>query len=134
MVNKYNCSEDLKKAMVTKLFQPGGPSVLELCKKQGLFKTTIYNWIKKYGVLGDNSIMAANTTINKSSSDYKSASSKLKAIIDTENLAEEEMVHIVDKKPYINLNFKYGNKHLLIVLTHLILKRRIKSIVKNISI
>lgn len=91
MVNKYNCSEDLKKAMVTKLLQPGGPSVLELSKKQGLSKTTIYNWIKKYGVIGDNSIMAANTTINKSSSDYQSASSKLKAIIDTENLTEEEI-------------------------------------------
>lgn len=81
----------LKKAMVTKLLQPGGPSVLELSKKQGLSKTTIYNWIKKYGVIGDNSIMAANTTINKSSSDYQSASSKLKAIIDTENLTEEEI-------------------------------------------
>ena len=90
MISKHHFSEDFRKIMVTKLLQPKGPSVLELANKQGISKTTLYNWLKKHSSVGDNNNMSVKT-VNNTTYNYKTAAGKLKAIIDTNNLTEEEI-------------------------------------------
>jgi len=40
--------ENFKKAMVQKLFMPGGPSVLTLSREIGVSEQSLYNWKAKY--------------------------------------------------------------------------------------
>ena len=91
MIPKNNFSEDFKKTMVTKLLQPRGPSVLELSNKQGISKTALYQWLKKYSAIDKKDKTMSVTTIKKSISNYHTAENKFKAILETDNLTEEEL-------------------------------------------
>lgn len=91
MIPKNNFSEDFKKTMVMKLLQPGGPSVLELSNKQGVSKTALYKWLKKYSAIDKKDKTMSVTTIKKSISNYHTAEDKFKAILETDNLTEAEL-------------------------------------------
>ena len=65
MIPKNHFSEDIKKIMVMKLLQPRGPSVLELSNKQGISKTAIYNWLKKYNSVNRKDNPMSIATIKK---------------------------------------------------------------------
>jgi transposase len=41
-------AEEFKKAMVQKLLQPGGPSVLSLSRETGVSEQSLYNWLARY--------------------------------------------------------------------------------------
>ncbi len=90
IAKKHTFSEDFKKVMVTKLLQLNGPSVLELSNKQGVSKSALYNWLKTYSSIEKKDKSMPVTNINNIPN-YQNASFKLKAIIETNNLTEEEI-------------------------------------------
>lgn len=91
MIPKNNFSEDFKKAMVTKLLQPRGPSVLELSNTQGVSKTALYKWLKIYSSVGNKDKTMSVATIKKPISNYHTAEDKFKAILETKDLTEVEL-------------------------------------------
>jgi transposase-like protein len=91
MIPKNHFSEDIKKIMVMKLLQPRGPSVLELSNKEGISKTALYNWLKKYNSVNRKDNPMSIATIKKPVSNGLTAEDKFKAIIDTNALTDTEL-------------------------------------------
>lgn len=83
MIQQKTFPEHFKQSMVTKLLQPNGPSVLELSNKYKISKSVLYKWLKQY--------MVSGTMIKKLDDNYNTAKGKLKAVIETASLTEEQI-------------------------------------------
>lgn len=95
MIKQKNFPEDFKRSMVTKLLQLNGPSVLELSNKYKISKSVLYKWLKQHNSNINNkkeqNIVPVVTIPKKLEYNYNTAEGKLKAIIETASLTEEEV-------------------------------------------
>ena len=95
-------SRDIKEAMVTKLCSPGGPSVYQLAKETGISSGSLYKWVHVFGE-------GRHLKKNHRSSDW-SPEQKLKAVLESQGLSEEELgeylrangLHSTDLKEWRN--------------------------------
>lgn len=85
--------EDFKQSIITKLLQPTGPSVLELSNKYNISKSTFYKWLRQHNAKINNkeqNTVSVNIS-KKLEYNYHTAEGKLKAVIETASLKEEEI-------------------------------------------
>ena len=81
-----NYSEELKSTMVAKLARPYGISAVELSQEVGIPHQTLSRWVKEYANFRGN---GGGMMKSKRPEDWK-AEKKLKAIVEYENLDEEQ--------------------------------------------
>ncbi len=81
-----NYSEELKSAMVTKLARPDGISAIALSQEVGIPHQTLSRWVKEYANFRGNGVGMMKS---KRPEDW-TAEEKLKAIVEYENLDEEQ--------------------------------------------
>ena len=79
--NSY--SKEFKEALVAKILSRGNRTIAEVCEAEGISKVTASNWVRRCGITPE----MKNTTTVKG----WNAEEKLKALIDTRGLAEEEL-------------------------------------------
>ena len=79
-------SEQFKSAMVAKIALPDGSSVSALSQEVGIPHQTLSRWVKEYANFGGNGGRIMNS---KRPEDW-TAEKKLKAIVEYENLDEEQ--------------------------------------------
>lgn len=76
-------SSEIKEAMVAKLCSPKGPSVYKLSQETGISQGSLYNWVQSFG-------KERRVTKDRRPEDW-SPEQKLKAVIETEGLSEEQL-------------------------------------------
>ena len=79
-------SEQFKSAMVAKIALPDGSSVSALSQEVGIPHQTLSRWVKEYANFGGN----GGRIMNRKRPDDWTAEKKLKAIVEYENLDEEQ--------------------------------------------
>ncbi len=89
-----NYSEELKSAMVAKLARPYGISAVALSQEVGIPHQTLSRWVKEYANSGGN---GGGMMKSKRPEDW-TAEKKLKAILEYENLDEEQKGIYLRKK------------------------------------
>jgi transposase-like protein len=78
--SKY--SDDFKGAVITKLLNRGSQTFHEVCLQEGVSKSCGYSWINSRDIVGG---------MTKSKSNGWTAEAKLKALVESNNLNEEEL-------------------------------------------
>jgi transposase len=94
MIQQKAFPKDFKRSMVTKLLQPKGPSVLELSNKYKISKSVLYKWLRQHNSNISNNkkepTIVPEVMPKKQEYNYNTAEGKLKAVIETAFLTEEE--------------------------------------------
>lgn len=85
MGTRHNYSAEFKNAVVTKILNRGNLTIQEVCEKEGVFHGTVRNWIHSRANVGDSPKTKRGRRMKWS------AEAKLKAVIETESLAEYEL-------------------------------------------
>jgi len=81
-----NYSEEIKSAMVAKLARPYGISAVELSQEVGIPQQTLSRWVKEYANFRGN----GGGMMKSKRPENWTAEKKLKAIVEYENLDEEQ--------------------------------------------
>jgi transposase-like protein len=77
-------SNEMRETMVKKLCSPGGPSIYQLSKETGISQGSLYKWVQSFGE-------GRHLKKKHRSVDDWSPEQKLKAVIETAGLSEEEL-------------------------------------------
>ena len=100
-------SEEFREEMVAKLLHPRGPTVMELSADTGVSEKTLYDWKKKYGV------ESGMTKKYKKSPRKWTAEEKMKAIIETHSLDEQELGAYVRRHGFTRADLERWKKEVL---------------------
>ncbi|MFZ4715898.1 MAG: hypothetical protein ACOYL6_19410 [Bacteriovoracaceae bacterium] len=95
-------SEGFKKALILKSLQSHGPSLAVLAKENGLPLTTVYCWKRKY----------AKNSIMRKSNEF-GPEEKLKILIETASLSEQELGEYIRKKGLYSTDLDSWKKEII---------------------
>jgi transposase len=104
--------------MVRKLMQPGAPSATSLAKEVGITQATLSRWIRKHGTM-------VAMEKGKRSSDW-TPEEKLRAIVETAHLTDEELGSYLREKGLHAANLEEWRKQSLLGMTEAALGGRRK--------
>lgn len=87
---RQSYTKEFQNAIVSKVLNRGDRTIAEVCEQEGINKGTVSNWLKIRARVGD---MPKQKSSRKSSAEYK-----LKTIIETHNLSDEELGRYLRKE------------------------------------
>ena len=99
-------SSEIKDTMVAKLCSPGGPSIYQLSKETGISQGSLYKWVQSFGE-------GRHLKKNQRSIDEWSPEQKLKAVIETEGLSEEQLGEYLRKNGLHSSNLSEWRQDML---------------------